>query len=236
MNATAPTPLPTTAADRLAEQIARSGKRAGLSHDQLSHLGADTVKPLKPLFAILLAFGLACSGLLAADLTQTAASVVPGSGAVHANGVPGEAFSAGMPVYIKAADGLLYKALNTTAAAASCVGIAEATGVVGQRTFYQIGGQMNLGATLTVGETYVVSATAGKIAPIGDLASTNYVTYLGQAVSASMLNMNIGVTGVQRAALDPLTRQEWLACLNTPFRIGHYERLHYPEKPSELSP
>jgi hypothetical protein len=47
--------------------------------------------------------------------------------------------------------------------------------------------RINLGATLVVGEVYVVSATLGAIAPIGDLVSTNFVTPLGTAISTSVL-------------------------------------------------
>lgn len=150
------------------------------------------------ILAAALFVALACAFSYATDLTQTAANVAPDATTVQrSSGVPGEAFSAGMPLYIKAADGLLYKCLNTTSAAATCVGIAEATGVVGQRTFYQTAGKMNLGATLVVGETYVVSATAGKIAPIGDLATNGYVTYLGIATSSSQILLGINATGVK---------------------------------------
>jgi len=61
------------------------------------------------------------------------------------------------------------------------------------------GGNMDLGATLTVGETYVVSSTSGGIAPIGDLVSSNYVSILGIATASDNLNLAINVSGIQKA-------------------------------------
>jgi len=42
---------------------------------------------------------------------------------------------------------------------------------------------------MTVGEVYVVSATAGGIAPVGDLTTGNYVTVLGVATTTSNLQL-----------------------------------------------
>ena len=58
--------------------------------------------------------------------------------------------------------------------------------------------QVDLGATLTVGTTYVVSATAGKIAPESDLLSGDYVTHLGVASTADLLDLKLNVTGVAK--------------------------------------
>jgi hypothetical protein len=58
--------------------------------------------------------------------------------------------------------------------------------------------QIDLGAALTVGTTYVVSATAGKIAPESDLLSGDYVTHLGVASTAALLDIKLNVTGVAK--------------------------------------
>ena len=50
---------------------------------------------------------------------------------------------------------------------------------------------LDVGATLTIGETYVVSSNAGAIAPIGDLTTGNCVTILGTAITAGKLPLNI---------------------------------------------
>ena len=71
--------------------------------------------------------------------------------------------------------------------------------MVGQRVFYQTSGKINVGATLTVGETYVLGDTAGAIYPIGDLGSGDYVTYLGYATTTSLLQLMITATGVAKA-------------------------------------
>ena len=57
-------------------------------------------------------------------------------------------------------------------------------------------GSVDLGATLTVGEAYVVSTNKGAIAPIGDLTTGDYVTVLGIASAADNLLLNINVSGV----------------------------------------
>jgi hypothetical protein len=59
--------------------------------------------------------------------------------------------------------------------------------------------QINLGATLAVGEVYVVSAALGAIAPIGDLVSTNFVTPIGTAITTSVLAFNPQPSGVAKA-------------------------------------
>jgi len=50
-------------------------------------------------------------------------------------------------------------------------------------------GNLTISAVMTVGEVYVVSATAGGIAPVGDLVTGNYVTVLGVATTTSNLQL-----------------------------------------------
>lgn len=134
------------------------------------------------------------------NLSQTAASVAPGVNAVIVRDkLSGATITAGMPVYIDAADGLVKIADNNVSAAlATTVGIALVGASSGQPIVYQTEGDINLGATLTVGEVYIVSATAGAIAPIGDV-STNYVSVLGVARTAALLQLKINNAGVQHA-------------------------------------
>ncbi len=56
--------------------------------------------------------------------------------------------------------------------------------------------KVNLGATLTVGTTYVVSATKGAIAPIADLTTLDYVTILGTASTTALLDFVVTSTGI----------------------------------------
>ena len=55
---------------------------------------------------------------------------------------------------------------------------------------------INLGATLTVAEIYVLSVT-GAIAPVADLASNDYVTIVGYGQSTSLLKFQPVATGFQ---------------------------------------
>jgi hypothetical protein len=58
--------------------------------------------------------------------------------------------------------------------------------------------EIDLGATLTVGETYVVGDTAGAIAPIGDLGPTDFPTILGVAIAADKLRFRPQASGVAK--------------------------------------
>lgn len=137
-----------------------------------------------------------------ADITVTAASVIPGSGARRIEKVIDTAVTvtAGQSVYIDATSGKLKLADADAAASAAAVGIAELGGGAGQQipVVYE-DDAFTAGATLVVGETYVVSTTAGGIAPIGDLATGDYTTILGIATTAALLKLRIMVGGTARA-------------------------------------
>lgn len=128
-----------------------------------------------------------------ADLIQTPASVIQGSPFQSFTGVSGAAITAGQSVYRKNADQKFYPAqANGSQEQAGQYGggiaLDSAPGA-GQYVTILQAGQINLGATLTVGQTYVTSpsGTLGAIAPISDLGTGNYVTILGVAISASIL-------------------------------------------------
>jgi hypothetical protein len=134
-----------------------------------------------------------------ADLTQTAANVVQGSTARIRKGTAGAVITAGMPLYMDAADGNKLKPADADASAltAAVVGIALTGGAANQPIAYVEAGLVNLGATLTVGAIYVLSGTAGGICPEADLATGDWVTVLGIAVSAVLLDLRVNVSGVQ---------------------------------------
>lgn len=118
-----------------------------------------------------------------ADLTITAADVVNTSGAIQ-SGTAGETITAGMAVYVKAADSRLWKAqCDGTAAEATAVGIALHAALAGQPLAYAGNGSViDIGAT-TSKTIYVVSATAGGVAPVADLVTGNYISRLGHATA-----------------------------------------------------
>lgn len=101
---------------------------------------------------------------------------------------------------IRTASGQLQLAQADSATNAEALGIALAPGQTGDTIPYaplNNGGKIDLGAALTKGTTYVVSATAGKIAPQADLVSTNYLTILGVAEDTGFLALKGFATGVQ---------------------------------------
>lgn len=134
-----------------------------------------------------------------ADLTITASNVVLVDGNTS-EGYAGETITAGQPVYLKSSDELLYKGDNdagTAPATAAIKGIALNGASVGQPVTYQTSGTITIGATVTVGTIYVLSATAGGICPAADLASGDYVTIIGVASTAAIITMFRTPTGIQ---------------------------------------
>lgn len=137
-----------------------------------------------------------------ANLTQTAASVVPGTNAVIERRFNfGGTVVAGNPVYLSAANKWIAADNNVSAVEAGQYGIGVALngGADGQPAAVQVSGEVNLGATLAIGESYALSATAGAICPEADVVSTNYMTLLGVAKTAALLILNPIVTGVAHA-------------------------------------
>jgi len=135
-----------------------------------------------------------------ADLSVTAANVLAGATAQIVTGVAGATITAGQPLYADASDGGRLKPAdaNASAAAAAVVGIALHASLDEQPVSYVRVGLVNLGATLTVGQIYVASATAGGVAPVSDLATGHYVTILGVAKTAAELDLAINVSGIAK--------------------------------------
>jgi len=141
-----------------------------------------------------------------ADLTQTAANVgVNSQATTPANVQAGEAITQGQPVYLNDADGKYYgcdaTAATGSAAKANCAGIAMTPAATdGYFLLALPPGNVDLGATLTVGETYVCSGlTAKAIGPIGDLGTGDFVTILGVADAADNLPLDVNATGTAKA-------------------------------------
>lgn len=138
-----------------------------------------------------------------ADLTITAANVIPSSGARRSEYFidTGVTVTAGQAVYVDTTSGKLKLADADAAASALALGIAELGGSPGQKipVVYE-DDAFTAGATLVVGETYVVSTTAGGIAPLSDLAAGDFTTILGIATTAALLKLRPFVGGTARAA------------------------------------
>lgn len=135
-----------------------------------------------------------------ADLSITTANVGVSSNAITSIVQVGETVTAGQAGYKKSLDGLYYKAdANASSATAAALGVFLSGASTNGYALFCTAGNYLAGATLTVGETYVVSATAGGIAPIADVTTGWYVTILGVASSSSILQLNVFRSGTARA-------------------------------------
>lgn len=132
------------------------------------------------------------------DITQTAANVkINNKGSTKVE-TAGEAVTQGMPLYLDS--GKWYKAQATSAKHAATRIALTAAATDGEFISALAGCELDLGATLTVGETYVVSANAaGAIAPIGDLITGDYANILGIAETASSIAFRPHTAGVAKA-------------------------------------
>ena len=132
-----------------------------------------------------------------ADLSITASSVIAGTTAKKVNGTSGATITAGKVVYLDEADNRYKLADNNgVAAALSPVGIALHAASSGQPLTVAFSGPVTIGATLTAGNEYLLSATAGGICPRADVTTGQTVVSIGYATSTTVLNVNIQVTGV----------------------------------------
>lgn len=115
-------------------------------------------------------------------------------------GTAGTTITAGQALYLDAATSTLKLCDgDLSAAAADCVGISLHGSLSGQPLQYQIDGTITIGATMTLGEPYFASATAGSIIPAADLASPNRTTIIGVATSTTVMTLKLYTSGVVHA-------------------------------------
>ncbi len=136
----------------------------------------------------------------AANLSITAAEVLPTSDTVVTYGISGAAIAAGDVVWFdgsvqtwKLFDG------NDTAANTGTPRVALSSALAaGQPISVATGGSITIGATAaaTTGVIYVASTTPGKMAPAADLASGNRVTVIGVAKASNQLALVLANSGV----------------------------------------
>lgn len=132
-----------------------------------------------------------------ADISITAANVVPGSDAVRESGTAGATITAGQLVYLDTSD-MKFKLADSNGAAALRVpnGIALNGASNGQPLVIQKGGDITIGGTLTAGIPYFLSDTPGGLCPLPDIGTGEYSCIIGIAKSTSVLAVNIQPSGV----------------------------------------
>lgn len=138
------------------------------------------------------------------DLVITPANVSARRGATIEEGIAGATITAGKVVYKDDATKkyLLADCDHATAAVRKPRGIALHGASDGQPLAIITEGGLNAGATVEVGTIYVLSRTAGGIAPAADVADVDspplspaYVSTLGIGVSASRIDVRIHSPG-----------------------------------------
>jgi hypothetical protein len=137
-----------------------------------------------------------------ADLSITAANVIPSEGAVISSGtVGGTAVTvvAGKLLY-RHTDGTLLLATNATAVGAAVVGMALGGAGTGQVVRYvSEDPDLTLGATATVGDPLYLTTAGGCSILTEDLDIGEFVTFLGiTTVASSKVNFKIVASGFAR--------------------------------------
>jgi len=132
-----------------------------------------------------------------ADISITAASVLPGTGATTRDTTSGATITAGKVVTIDPSTGkyVLCDTDHATAALRIAKGIALNGASDGQPMKVQTEGPITLGAVLTAGTDYWASNSAGGICPRADVTAERAVL-LGTATSTTVLNLQIQDTAV----------------------------------------
>jgi len=134
-------------------------------------------------------------------ITLTPADMRLGTGTTCSQGIAGETITPFQWLYLKAGDGKYWKAINTTAAEATIVGVAltyaagdqeVAFAVINPGTSYLTSASANW----VKGLNYVVGSVAGQLSLPGDLTAGMFHTIGGVAASTTSLllyNTNSGL-------------------------------------------
>jgi len=157
--------------------------------------------PMKTLLAFLCLF-IAVSIAPAADISITAASVIPGANAKIVTKTAGATITAGQVVYEDTGDSNKVKLADTdsaTALARVVFGIAAGGAAAGQPVrIIREDDDLTLGGTVATGDILILSGTAGAVAPNADAATGDYVVFLGVAKSATKINFKPVASGAAK--------------------------------------
>lgn len=156
---------------------------------------------MKHLLLLLLSLSLSLT-LSAADISITAASVIPSAAAKITTKTAGATLTAGQIVYEDTGDSNKVKLADTnsaTALARVVFGIAASGASAGQPIrIIREDPSLTLGGTVAIGDILILSATAGGIAPSADAATGHYVTFLGVATTTTTINFKPVASGAAK--------------------------------------
>lgn len=138
-----------------------------------------------------------------ANITFTAGNVALGSANTRdQRGQAGEALAQGQPIYLNSSDGKWYQCDADVQASADAGGIVLTPAATDGYFKYIIpgaGGKIIFGTgVFTQGVPYYVSTTKGAICEYSDLASGDFVKFLGVAASTTTLNYESSTTVVAK--------------------------------------
>ncbi|MFA5902287.1 MAG: hypothetical protein WC829_24620 [Hyphomicrobium sp.] len=136
-----------------------------------------------------------------ADLAPVAASVVAADGAVtKAEHLAGAAIAAGQWLYMDTANSNVMKLAKAsgTLLEATVYGMALCSAALNQPVLVATAGDLDFGCVLTVGQVYILSANAGNICPVADLAASSYCSIVGVGTVADNLQIKIHNSGVEK--------------------------------------
>jgi hypothetical protein len=103
-------------------------------------------------------------------------------------------------VYLETDGKYDYADANASATTAAVIGITLNGAADGQPLIILTEGDLENGSGMTTGVHYVLADTAGTgvLMPVADQAASDWVTYIGTAISATVLRVKINVTGIQQ--------------------------------------
>lgn len=143
---------------------------------------------MKNFFFSLLAILLVFSSAMAADVSITAANVVPGANAQYRYGIAGAAITAGQLVYLDVTSNTWKLTDSNVLASADVDGIAIVSTASGAPiTVITQDDDLTLGGTAAKGTIYLASANPGGIAPSADLTTGWYAVVVGLGKSATKI-------------------------------------------------
>ena len=112
----------------------------------------------------------------------------------------GASITAGQALYLDSATSTYKLAdANASSATATVVGIALHAAESGQPIKLLTSGNITIGGTVAVGRVYVVSGTAGGIAPSSDLTAGWYTGIIGIGTTTAIIAVTITLGGVAYA-------------------------------------
>lgn len=128
------------------------------------------------------------------DLTITQANVQPVTGSTVLSNqfyCGTTLLTQGQPVYPDPVSRMLLPSTAVSTAGPQTVGITMSQAAYGQPISVATGGNIIVGATLTTGAVYIVSANSGKLAPVSDLSSGMYPVVAFIAYSTTGATMSL---------------------------------------------